>query len=194
MRKLTTLFFFLSAIIVSAHSQAKNGRVTGDVKGPNQKGIEAATVSLLRAKDSALVKLSLTGKQGDFEFEKLADGKYIVSISAVGLAKAYGQPFELSSVNNNINLGTFELTQQTAVIGGVTVTAKRPLIENKIDRTVVNVESSITNGGLSAMDVLEKSPGITIDNDGNISLKGQHGVIILIDGKPLLPSSTRLRS
>jgi hypothetical protein len=183
MRKVTALLVVFSGMILFAHAQTRNGRITGDVKDANQKSIEAATVSLLRAKDSALVKLSLTNKQGDFEFEKIADGKYLLSITAVGLAKAYGQLFELSSVNNTINLGTFELTQQVSEIGGVTVNARRPLIENKIDRMVVNVESSITNAGASALDVLEKSPGITVDNNGVISLKGKQGVIILIDGK-----------
>src|SRR5205085_2107183 len=61
---------------------------------------------------------------------------------------------------------------------------KRPVNEQKIDKTVVNVDASPTNTGLSALEVLEKSPGVTIDNNNNISLKGKQGVIILIDGKP----------
>ena len=64
------------------------------------------------------------------------------------------------------------------------MTAKRPLIENKIDKTVVNVDASPTNTGLTALEVLEKSPGVTVDNNGNINLKGKQGVTILIDGKP----------
>jgi outer membrane receptor protein involved in Fe transport len=65
----------------------------------------------------------------------------------------------------------------------VQVTAKRPMIENKIDKTIVNVDASPSNTGLSALEVLEKSPGIVIDNNDNISVKGKSGVIILIDGK-----------
>ena len=182
MKKFIILTGFVLFIIAS-HAQTKNGRIIGEVKDVNQKNIESATVSLLRSKDSLLVKLGITDKKGGFEFEKIADGKYLVSISTIGFGKAYSQPFELSSVNNNINLGTFELSQQSTELAAVSVTSKRPLIENKIDKTVVNVESSITNGGLSAMDVLEKSPGVTIDNNGVISLKGKQGVIILIDGK-----------
>ena len=66
----------------------------------------------------------------------------------------------------------------------VTVVAKRPLVEQKIDRTVVNVEASATNVGASALEVLEKSPGISVDKDGNISLKGKDGVVVLVDGRP----------
>jgi hypothetical protein len=69
-------------------------------------------------------------------------------------------------------------------MSGVVVTARKPLIEQKIDRTIVNVEASITNVGTNALEVLEKSPGISVDRDGNVSLKGKQGVVVLIDGRP----------
>lgn len=175
---LITSFLFLTGI-----AQSRNGQVSGSIRDINQKPIIAATVSLLNAKDSSVHKLAVSDKQGDFEFDRIADGKYLVAITSTGFAKAISPVFELSSVNNRVNLGNFELTVQSTELGVVTVAAKRPLIENKIDRTVVNVESSITNTGGTAIDVLEKSPGIIVDNDGNISLKGKAGVIILIDGK-----------
>ena len=65
----------------------------------------------------------------------------------------------------------------------VTVTAKKPFIETKIDKTVVNVDASPTSAGSTALDILEKSPGITVDNDGNINLRGKQGVIVMMDGK-----------
>jgi hypothetical protein len=64
------------------------------------------------------------------------------------------------------------------------VIAKKPLIELKLDKTVVNVDAAVTNVGATALEVLEKSPGVTVDKDGNISLKGKTGVQIYIDGKP----------
>src|SRR5205814_3179282 len=81
-------------------------------------------------------------------------------------------------------LKTIELVPLPKDLAGVTVAAKKPLIEQKIDRTIVNVEASITNVGTSALEVLEKSPGITIDKDGNISLKGKQGVQVYVDGRP----------
>src|SRR5688572_9437330 len=74
----------------------------------------------------------------------------------------------------------------------VTVMAKRPFIETKIDKTVVNVEASPTSAGSTALDILEKSPGITVDNDGNINLRGKQGVIVLMDGKQTFLSSVDL--
>src|SRR6185295_10211176 len=70
----------------------------------------------------------------------------------------------------------------------------KPFIETKIDKTVVNVESSPSSAGATAMEILEKSPGITVDNDGNISLRGKAGVIIMMDGKPTYLSATDLAS
>lgn len=74
----------------------------------------------------------------------------------------------------------------------VTVRGKKPLVEQKIDRTVMNVEALISNNGTTALDVLEQAPGITVDKDGNISLKGKDGVIVLIDGRPTQLSATDL--
>jgi iron complex outermembrane recepter protein len=81
-------------------------------------------------------------------------------------------------------LPAFNLVAVSKSLTGVTVTAKRPLIEQKVDRTIVNVDASVTNAGTNALEVLEKSPGITVDKDGNISLKGKEGVMVMIDGRP----------
>ena len=83
-------------------------------------------------------------------------------------------------------------TVKRVTLSQVTVVGRRPPIENKIDKTVVNVDASPTNGGLTALEVLEKSPGVMVDNDGNISLKGKPGVKIFIDGKPTYLSPTDL--
>ncbi len=77
-------------------------------------------------------------------------------------------------------------------LSAVTITAKRPLIEQKADRTIVNVEAAITNAGSNALEILEKSPGITVDKDGIINLKGKEGVLVLVDGRPTQLSGTDL--
>ncbi|RYF79531.1 MAG: TonB-dependent receptor, partial [Chitinophagaceae bacterium] len=111
-------------------------------------------------------------------------GKYLVSVSAVGHQNGFSPVFELSASNESVQLGAIELIPQSKSLTGITVTARKPLVEQKIDRTVVNVEASVTNVGSSAIEVLEKSPGISVDKDGNISLKGKQGVMVLIDGRP----------
>jgi len=180
------LFFHLS------QAQTKNGRISGSVKDASAKAVEGGTVSLHKSKDSSLVKVALTNKQGDYEFEKIAEGKYFVRVTAVGLNDASSNPFEITSINNSVQLTEFQLAPAGKSLGEVTVSARRPFIENKIDRTVVNVDAQITNAGNSALETLEKSPGVSVDNDGNISLKGKQGVIILIDGKQTYLSATDL--
>ena len=69
-------------------------------------------------------------------------------------------------------------------LGQVTVVGKRPLIEQKVDRMVLNVDAAVTNVGATALEVLEKAPGVKVDKDGNISLKGKQGVLVMMDGKP----------
>jgi hypothetical protein len=148
------------------------------------KPAEGATVSLLRAKDAATIKLSVVNKEGLFLFENIADGKYLVSVTAVGYKKAMSKPFEVTPEQQSIAVPEMALAPASKDLTDVTVVAKRPLIENKIDRTVVNVDASITNIGTSALEVLEKSPGVTVDTDGNISLKGKENVLIMVDGRP----------
>ncbi|MCU0385806.1 MAG: hypothetical protein MUE38_07245, partial [Flavihumibacter sp.] len=67
---------------------------------------------------------------------------------------------------------------------GVTVVHRKPFIEQKIDKTIVNVDAAVTNVGATALEVLEKSPGVMVDKDGNISLKGKQSVMVMMDGRP----------
>jgi iron complex outermembrane receptor protein len=181
MRKLLTLLVLILALSLASQAQTK---VSGTVIDGNTKTIESATITLLRAKDSSVAKMSVADKTGNYVFEGVTEGKYLVSISAVGHQKGFSEAFEVASGSPAIKLQTIELVPQAGNMGGVTVTAKKPLIEQKIDRTIVNVEASITSVGSSALEVLEKAPGVTVDKDGNISLKGKAGVIVYIDGRP----------
>jgi iron complex outermembrane receptor protein len=180
------IFTFLTALLLTFAGQAQtsNGRVSGSVQDGSQKNLEAATITLLKAKDSSVAKIVAADKTGKFGFENIAEGKYLVSATAVGHQKGFSETFEINPANTSISLKAIVLNPQSKSIGGVTVTARRPLIEQKIDRTVLNVEASVTNVGNSALEVLEKAPGVTVDKDGNISLKGKDGVMVMVDGRP----------
>jgi iron complex outermembrane recepter protein len=159
------------------------GKISGTIL-KNAKPADGATVSLLRAKDSAMVKLSAANKEGLFVFENITDGKYLLSITAIGCQKAWSSPVEITSAAPSVQVPGISLIPVSKNLADVTVTSKRPLIEQRIDRTILNVEASITNIGTSALEVLEKAPGVTVDRDGNISLKGKEGVLIMVDGRP----------
>jgi outer membrane receptor protein involved in Fe transport len=194
MRYLAALLLIFSAISsIPALAQVNTGRIVGTVTADNQKTIESATITLLNDKDSSVVKMGVSDQSGTFVFEDLADGKYLVLVSVVGY-EAHYSPVDISNDSRNIILKTIQLRPNAVSMAGVTVTAKRPPIEVKAGKTVVNVDASPTNTGLNVLEILEKSPGVAVDNDDNISLKGKSGVLILIDGKQTYLSGAQLAS
>ncbi len=174
----------LAGISICSYAQ-NGGKITGMIKdGGNQKVIDAASISLLKSQDSSLVKTSLTDKDGSFSFESLKEGKYLVMATSIGHSKVYSSLLEISATSLEAHTGVLQLVANTKELSGVVVTAKKQFIERKIDKTVINPDAMISNSGATALEMLEKAPGITIDKDGNISLKGKQGVMVMLDGKP----------
>ncbi|MEO7306955.1 MAG: TonB-dependent receptor [Ferruginibacter sp.] len=184
----------LTALLLTmlVYAQNKPGKISGAVLSPEEKPVESATVQLLKAGDKVLVKTALTDRSGNYSFEKIAEGSYVISFTATGFAKQLSAAVTISAVNPTVHIPSAELAVQSRSLEGVTVNSTRPFIEQKLDRTIVNVEASPSNAGATALEVLEKSPGVSVDNDGNISLKGKQGVIIMMDGKPTYLSAADL--
>jgi len=177
MRKLFT--FLLIATASAAVAQ------TGGIKGKLSDGdraVPGATVSICRAADTSIVQSSIATAAGTFSFNSIQPGNYLIQVTAVGYSSAFSRIVEVNSTI--IEVPQLTIKPQSRQLSAVTVQAKKAMIEHKIDRTVVNVDASITNSGSTALEVLEKSPGVTVDRDGNVSLKGKAGVMILIDGRP----------
>ncbi|RYZ00734.1 MAG: TonB-dependent receptor [Chitinophagaceae bacterium] len=162
----------------------------GSVTDAGGKALESATVSLLRASDSSVLKLAAADKAGRYSFEGITAGRYLVAVSAVGHAKSYSAPLDLGTAPAEVP--ALVLQPAGKALAGVTVQSRRPLIEQKADRMVVNVDAFASNAGASALEVLEKSPGVTVDKDGGISLKGKQGVLVLMDGRPAYLTGTEL--
>jgi len=191
MKKTASLLLVCLFFVTGSFAQNKTGKITGTITDNTGKIIQSASVSLLKAKDSALVKLAITGKDGTYEFESIKEGDYILTITSVGFEKKFSNFFSVNAAALT-KIESLQLTEAAKGIEGVTVTAKRPFIETKIDKTVVNVDASPTSAGATALEVLEKSPGITVSNDGVISLRGKAGVIVMMDGKQTFLSATDL--
>src|SRR5690242_15543691 len=143
MKRILAVLVLIASTIIS-NAQMRNGRVTGIVTDGNQKTVESATISLIRQKDSSVVKFSVADKNGNFVFDDIAAGNYLVTVTAVGHQKGFSHAFELSSSHPSIQLPSIELVPQSKLLGNVVITAKKPFIEQKIDRMVINVESSVT--------------------------------------------------
>src|SRR4029077_7694337 len=127
------------------------------------KPVESASLSLLKIKDSSLVKIEVTDKQGNFEFDNIKSGNYFVQADVVGYKKIFTPAFEVSNTNATVHLDEIKLTEELKELVAVSVTTTRPMVENKNEKTVINVDASPTNSGLTALEVLEKSPGVTVD-------------------------------
>jgi iron complex outermembrane recepter protein len=184
---LTALMFILS---IGTFAQSP-GKITGTIKdGGNQKIIDAASISLLKAKDSSLVKISLADKEGNFSFTA-KPGIYLIMATSVGHTKVFSAPVNLTD-ESTVSVGTLQLLAETKALKEVAVNNKKPFIERKIDKTIINVDAMISNAGTTVLEVLEKSPGVSVDRDGNVSLQGKQGVIIMIDGKPAYLSGQAL--
>jgi outer membrane receptor protein involved in Fe transport len=183
MRKFT---LFISLILIASFARAQqNGKISVTVFNDQNLPVENATVELLRSKDSILVKTALSDKSGLTEFENIKFNSYILRAAAVGLNTTYTNSFALNESQTLVQLPSISLKQMPASqLQNVTVSAKKPFIQKLTDRIVVNVESSMLNAGSTAIEVLERSPGITLGQNDNISLRGRAGVIIMIDGKP----------
>ena len=192
MKKIILFSLVLLMGTSSIYAQTPGATITGKITdGGNQKIIDAATVSLYKNADSSLVKINLTDKEGNFEFLHILPGKYYLSATSINHLSSFSPVINVIG-DETISIGVLKLKENIKTLKGVTVVAKKQFIERKIDRTIVNVDASITSAGTTALEVLEKSPGVTVDKDGNVSLKGKAGVLIMMDGKPSYLSGQEL--
>jgi iron complex outermembrane recepter protein len=174
MRKL--LLFILAPLFAFAAS----AQIQGKVADADGKPLSGVTISLL--KDSAVVKLAVTKENGVYAFNGLKEGMYRISATHVGYAPVFSAPFVVG--NAAAIVPDIKLARATTNLQGVTVTAKKPLVEMKADKTILNVEGTINSTGSDALELLRKAPGVSVDKDDNLSIAGKNGVQVYIDGRP----------
>lgn len=184
MKKEITLLFFLLLVITQLSAQS-NGKATVDgfVHNERSEAVDFANVLLLDPADSSLIKGAITDSTGYFLFEQLAAGKYLIQANLIGFKPVYSATFELNAANRNFRLPALQLKTDAAQLSEVVVSAQKPFIELRADKLVVNVESSPVAAGNNALELLAKAPGVILDQNNNISLKGKQGVLIMISGK-----------
>jgi len=171
------LLLLLTATTIFSRAQ----QIKGLAKDESEASLAGATVSLLRAKDSAIIKLAVTKADGAYDFSGIKEGNYKVRVSHVGYKPAFTQSFSLSS--SDVFVPELKLSKISGALSNVTVTAQKPMVEIKADKTILNVEGTINAVGSNALELLRKSPGVLLDKDDNISLAGKNGVQVYIDGR-----------
>lgn len=194
---LTSILHVAAVVFSVAQSTDKAGRMEGSVTDEKGEPIGYVTVLLQQPLDSVLVAGAITDAIGKYTFESVTPGKYILTLRFVGYQKQ-SMPIELQGVGSGLTIAPIILKEDTQLLGEVVVHAQKSLIEQEGNKLILNVQNSVVATGGSAAEVLERVPGVTIDQNDQISLNGKIGVIIMIDGKitylPPAELATLLRS
>jgi len=163
----------------------KEGKIKGKVIDAETKTpMEYANIAVYRKSDAKLVSGCVSKATGDFEVDALPYGEYYVEAAFVGFEKLTIKNIKILPSAQTFNMGTIELGVFRQQVGGVEVVYERNRVEYKIDKKVINVTNDINAAGGNAVTVLENTPSVDVDIDGNVSLRGSSSFTVLIDGRP----------
>ncbi|MEM6378507.1 MAG: TonB-dependent receptor, partial [Bacteroidota bacterium] len=181
--KITLLFVGLFGLCLNSYAQSGTAGIKGSVTDPEGEIVAFANIILNKSLDSTVAKVGYTDESGQFAIDRVPSGAYWLTISYVGVPDWNTEVFDL--VDNQVfELLPVQLKPASEELAQVTITAQRPLLEVKPDKTVFNVDGSINAVGNTAFELLRKAPGVVIDNNENVTMLGRNGVQIYINGKP----------
>ncbi len=165
-------------------SEAASSVVSGTIlDSVSKKPVDYATVSVLDQTSSKIISSTLADANGRFIIGRLAAGTYNLKVTFVGYAEKFISDIKLGDAQS-LKLGNILLRGNTKALKEVQITGRKALIEEKIDRTVYNAENDLTTRGGDATDVMKRVPMVSVDLDGNVSVRGSSNIKVLINGKP----------
>lgn len=169
------------------------GKISGNViDSLTKKPLDYASVGLYRSGGKAPITGVITDSKGNFKLDNVKPGSYKLVISFIGYPNKTIDPVTTTASKPDNNLGTVIVSPGAKLLKEVTVKGQAALIENRIDKIVYNAEKDITAAGGNATDVLGKVPLVTVDLNGNVSIRGDQNIRVLINGKPSGATSTSL--
>lgn len=185
MKKVTTIAVLLFSILLSFNTLATNKKNI-DIKGKvldsaTGAPLEYATVSLYDATDSTMLGGVITDMDGIFTLQAM-EGSYYIKVQFMGYISKIVD-FKVSSSATMVHLGKIILTQDYEILEEVEIVAEKSTMTMTLDKRVFNVGKDVANTAGNAIEVLENIPSVTVDVEGNVSLRGDDGVQILVDGK-----------
>jgi outer membrane receptor protein involved in Fe transport len=185
--KLILAFFLVlySHFIFAQDPDDGRGKIYGTVIDSSASvPVEYAVVSLIDKTTNKPVNGAICDEKGKFTLTKIKAGEYKLTISFLGYATHTIDKIRITESQESVELAEIKLGEDQKYLSEVLVEGKKSLIEEKVDRVVYNAENDATNKGGDATDVLRKAPMLSVDLDGNVSLRGSQNVKILINGKP----------
>jgi len=187
MKNLFTLITLLSlATVLPAQDQSQkgNGKISGTViDTKTNQPVEFATVALTDASGKT-IDGTIADAKGKFTISKIADGTYSLVISFIGYETITKSDLVVEGKKSDINVGTIKIGEEATQLGEVVVEAQKDLVEERVDRTIYNAENDATTRGGDATDVLKRVPMLSVDLDGNVSMRGSTNIMVLINNKP----------
>ncbi|MFN8713734.1 MAG: outer membrane beta-barrel protein [Bacteroidota bacterium] len=186
---LALLFVFTAQI---AYATVNSAVIKGSVQTTDKQSAEFAVVTLLTVSDSSLVKGAVVAADGSFMIESVAPGNYFLTTSFTGYSKNWYGPFELAVGQTELVLPEIVLSL-AAGMKEVTITAIQPLYVQKADMLIMNVENSPVKLSGTVFDLIQKVPGVTVNQNGVITMKGRSGVQVYVDGKPTYLAGDQLK-
>lgn len=175
-------------VLITSIGFAQNSTISGKIS--NNAGNTNLNASLLDFDSKNLITVAIIGSDNSFQFKSVPNAKYIVKITGVNINDAFSEQIIIDG--KNINLLPIVITKKENQLSEVQVVVKKPMIEVLADKTVFNVQNTISAAGLNAMELLRKAPGVLVDNNDNLIVEGKTGVQIYIDGKPSILSGSDL--
>lgn len=179
---IVALGMLFCALNTLAQQPASTGKITLTITDHEGKPLPFTSVMVRKVKDSLLVKGELTTTTGSCAFDNIGYGHYFIQASQMGYNTSYSKVFQLDATHKKVTLDTIRLNTLGKNLQAVNVTAQKPFIESSAGKTVMNIENSVSAAGNTALDLLRRAPGVQVDNNENVTLKGQ-SVTVMIDGK-----------
>lgn len=186
------LLFIACSLCSFVVAQTGNAKLTGNSRDEANKPAEFVTIALYSATDSSLIKTAIADDKGFFEFDNIPYNTYFFKISGMSFETHVSTVFSLSSEMPALDFSDIVLKPGSKALTEITVSTDKQFIERKLDKLVVNVENSIVSAGNTVLEVLQRSPGVTVNEESGINMKGKSGVVVMIDGRPSPLSGTEL--
>ena len=189
MNKLIIILSILITSLVYGQNESVKRPAIGEISGRvidsvSNQSMEYVTVALFSEKDSSLLTGAITNGVGEFLIKEIPFGNYYVRFSFIGYRNTIKKGVVISPTKKSVDFNKVILAPEQTMLEDVSVVAEKPLVVYEIDKKVINVADMNTVASATAIEVLENIPSITVDMDGNVSLRGSSGFTLLIDNKP----------
>ncbi|MCV9385054.1 TonB-dependent receptor family protein [Reichenbachiella ulvae] len=180
-------------LVFSLSTFASFAQISGAITDSNQQSVPYANVLLRSSSDSSLVKGTVTDLNGQFQLTDIQNGHYFLTLTSIGYQDFQSRFFEINTAQTSHHFGQITMREDAKVLEGVEVRAQKLQVEQNPEGMVLNVENSLISKGSSALQLLERSPGVILDQrNQSLTLHGQTGTLIMINSRPVRMSSAEI--